>query len=89
MDRVRTGQPVSVRVRAPGFYGYGAMPGTVAEISPSAFSDTSGNEYYKATIKLNQGTAARGPAQAQLLPGMAIEADIKTGSHRLFQTLLN
>ena len=88
-ERVLAGQPVSVRVRAPGFYGYGAMTGTLKEIYPSIFSDTVGREYYKGTIELDRIPAPRGPEQARLLPGMAIEADIKTDSRRLFQTLWN
>ena len=88
-ERVLAGQPVSVRVRAPDFYGYGAMTDTLKEISPSIFSDTVGREYYKGTIELDRIPAPRGPAQARLLPGMAIEADIKTDSRRLFQTLWN
>jgi len=88
-ERGLAGQPVSVRVRAPGFTGYGAMTGTLKEISPSIFSDTVGREYYKGTIELDRLPAPRGPAQARLLPGMAIEADIKTDSRRLFQTFWN
>ena len=86
MERVKAGQAVSVRVRAPGFYGYGAIPGTLKEISSSTFSDSRGREYYKGIIELKRLPAAPGSIEARILPGMAIEADIKTGSRRLFQT---
>ncbi|MBT3306488.1 MAG: HlyD family type I secretion periplasmic adaptor subunit, partial [Alphaproteobacteria bacterium] len=88
-ENVRPGQMVSVRVQAPGFYGYGALSGTLTEISPSIFSDSRGREYYKGTIALDRVADTKSSVLARLLPGMSIEADIKTGSHRLFQTLLN
>jgi HlyD family secretion protein/adhesin transport system membrane fusion protein len=88
-ERVSAGQPVSVRVRALGFNEYSAMPGTLKEVSPSTFSDARGREYYKGIIELKRLPAAPGSVEARLLPGMAIEADIKTGSRKLFQTILN
>jgi len=88
-ERVSAGQPVSVRVRAPGFYGYGALPGTLKEISPSTFNDARGREYYKGIIELKRLPAMPGSVEARLLPGMVIEGDIKTGSCRLFQTFWN
>ena len=88
-ERVKAGQRVSVRVRAPALFGYGAMPGILKEISSSTFSDARGREYYKGIIELKRLPAVPGSAEARLLPGMAIEADIKTGSLRLFQTFWN
>ncbi|NQV84772.1 MAG: HlyD family type I secretion periplasmic adaptor subunit [Rhodospirillales bacterium] len=84
-ERVHPGQSVSVRVQAPGFYGYSAMSGTLTKISPSIFSDSRGKEFYKGTIALDRVADAKRSILARLLPGMAIEADIKISSRRLFQ----
>ncbi|MBC8339008.1 MAG: HlyD family type I secretion periplasmic adaptor subunit [Rhodospirillales bacterium] len=88
-EGILPGQPVSVRVRAPGFFGHGAMTGSLKNISSSTFSDSRGREFYKGTIELDRALAVRGPGQAPLLPGMTIEAGIRTGSQRLFRTFLN
>jgi HlyD family secretion protein/adhesin transport system membrane fusion protein len=89
INRVRAGQRVSVRVKATGFNRYGGITGRLLEISPSAFSDEQGVAYYRGTIALDRDHVGVGTGITRLLPGMAVEADIKTGSRTLFATLLN
>ncbi|MDA1090868.1 MAG: HlyD family type I secretion periplasmic adaptor subunit [Proteobacteria bacterium] len=89
INRVRAGQPVSVRVKASGFNRYGGITGRLLEISPSAFSDEQGATYYRGTIALDRDHVGDGLGKTRLLPGMAVEADIRTGSKTLFATLLD
>ena len=76
-------------MKATGFNRYGGITGRLLEISPSAFSDEQGVAYYRGTIALDRDHVGVGTGITRLLPGMAVEADIKTGSRTLFATLLN
>lgn len=87
IERVRPGQAVAVRVKAPGFKRFGGIAGRLKEISPSTFRDAKGKDYYKGTIVLERVGAGPETGQTLLKPGMNIEADIKTGSRSLIATL--
>ncbi len=89
INRVRAGQPVSVRVMAAGFNRYGGISGRLREISPSTFVDDKGIAYYLGIIALDRDSVGQGEGKTRLLPGMDLEADIKTGARTLFATLLN
>lgn len=89
IERVRPGQAVAVRVKAPGFKRFGGIAGRLKEISSSTFSDAKGKDYYKGTIVLDRVGAGPETGQVLLKPGMNIEADIKTGSRALIATLWN
>lgn len=89
INRVRVGQPVSVRVRATGFNRYGGLTGRLQEISPSTFTDDKGTDYYRGIVVLDRDTMGKGEGKTRLLPGMTLDADIKTGSRTLIAALLN
>jgi len=89
INRVRTGQSVSVQVKAAGFNRYGGIPGRLQEISPSAFSDDHGMAYYRGTVILDRFSVGQENLQTRLLPGMVVDADIKTGSRSVFATLID
>lgn len=67
---------------------YGSLDGIITKISPTTFLDSKGDPYYKTTIKLTKGYLGNDPHQNLVLPGMTLEADIKTGSKTVFQYLL-
>ena len=67
---------------------YGSLDGTIARISPTTFLDSNGEHFYKATIKLSRGYVGDDPNQNIVLPGMTLEADIRTGSKSVLQYLL-
>ena len=89
IERVRPGQTVAVRVKAPGFKRFGGIAGRLKEISPSTFRDAKGKDYYKGTIVLDRVGVGLETGKTLLKPGMDIEADIKTGSRSLIATLWN
>ncbi len=67
---------------------YGALDGTIVRISPTTFLDGRGVPYYKGMIKLNKGYLGDNPNTNLILPGMTLEADIRTGSKTVLQYLL-
>ncbi|MCH7936583.1 MAG: HlyD family type I secretion periplasmic adaptor subunit [Proteobacteria bacterium] len=89
IDRVRAGQPVTVNVKAAGFSRYAALKGTLKEISSSTFGGGEGGAYYKGIIALERDFVGRGREKKRLMPGMDVEARIKTGSTTLLGFLLD
>ncbi|MFQ5764435.1 MAG: HlyD family type I secretion periplasmic adaptor subunit, partial [Rhodospirillales bacterium] len=78
------GQPASVRVLAPEFARYGGITGELKEISDAALKDERGRSYHRAVIALERASVGRGRGLVRLMPGMPIQARIKTGSRTLF-----
>ncbi len=59
------------------------LEGRVASVSADALWDSaSGLAYYQARIALTAGAATALPDTARLIPGMPVEAYIRTGDHR-------
>jgi HlyD family secretion protein len=53
--------------------------GTVAVVSADAFTDNATSaSYYRVEIRLNEGELGRLPAGTTLIPGMPVEAFIRT-----------
>ena len=80
VDQLITGQQVSLRLSAldqrttPELYGH------IVQISADAFEDeTTGQSYYRTEIFLNEGEIDRLAEGTVLIPGMPVEAYIKTG----------
>jgi len=75
------GQDVSVRFSALDQRTTPELYGTVGVVSADAFSDnTTGASYYRAEIQLNDGELARLPEGTTLIPGMPVEAFIRTAN---------
>lgn len=102
---VKTGQRVAVKLETFNFTDYGLIEGTVTNISRDAIeqgapaaSNSPGNSQagrenlaYAARIELNcdlTGVASQ-PLCLQVQPGMAVQAEIKTGKRRIIQYLLS
>lgn len=85
---VRQGQPVLVKIDTYDFSRFGAVRGTVAAISPSAFeNERTGERYYVVDVELSQTYVGADEANL-LVPGMTAEADIVTGSKTVLGYLL-
>jgi HlyD family type I secretion membrane fusion protein len=92
VDQVRVGQEVSVRVSALDQRQTPELQGRVAQVSADAFDDeASGLSFYRADIELAPNALDTLPPGAALLPGMPVEAFIRTGErtplHYLTQPL--
>ncbi|WP_296418046.1 HlyD family type I secretion periplasmic adaptor subunit [Pseudooctadecabacter sp.] len=79
IDALTIGQEVSVRFSALDQRTTPELYGTVALVSADAFTDDATRaSYYRAEITLNDGELARLPETATLIPGMPVEAFIRT-----------
>ncbi|KZY36453.1 hypothetical protein A3731_43370 [Roseovarius sp. HI0049] len=65
------------------------LSGRVMKVSPDAFSDQeTGIRYYKAEIILNDGEMAKLPEGTTLVPGMPVDAFIRTADRTPMAYLL-
>ena len=80
---VRPGQTVMVQILAPGMREAGLIPAHVAQVSADAFDDAPGTpgapRHFRAELRFEPGALDRLGA-APLLPGMAAEVYIQTGT---------
>ncbi len=89
VGHVELGQPVTVKVTTFDFARYGGISGELKEISATTFIDeTTGDPYYKGTVTLDRNYVGFDPERNQVLPGMTVQADIKTGRKTLLEYLL-
>ncbi len=88
IDVLTIGQEVSVRFSALDQRTTPELYGTVALVSADAFTDTTTSiSYYRAEITLNDGELARLPDGTTLIPGMPVEAFIRTADRTPFNYL--
>lgn len=89
IDVLTIGQDVSVRFSALDQRTTPELYGTVALVSADAFTDQpTGASYYRAEIKLNEGEIDRLPNNTTLIPGMPVEAFIRTADRTPFNYLV-
>ncbi len=88
VGHVRPGQPVTVKVGTYDYARYGGVPGALTGVSASTFIGEDGAPYYKGFVELERGYVGANPKRNHVLPGMTINADIKTGSKTVLQYLL-
>ena len=89
IDVLNIGQDVSVRFSALDQRTTPELYGTVASVSADAFTDSNTSvSYYRAEITLNEGEIERLPAGANLIPGMPVEALIRTADRTPFNYLV-
>lgn len=79
IDSVYPGQEVALRFSALDTRTTPELFGTVMQVSADAFADeATGQSYYRAEILLSEGESERLPDGTILLPGMPVEAFIRT-----------
>ncbi|KZY38097.1 RTX toxin [Roseovarius sp. HI0049] len=89
IDEVHPGQNVSLRFSALNQRQTPELSGRVMKVSPDAFSDQeTGIRYYKAEIILNDGEMAKLPEGTTLVPGMPVDAFIRTADRTPMAYLL-
>jgi len=80
IDKITLGQPVNLRFSALDQRTTPELTGEVAKVSPDAFVDQArGLSYYRAENTLPEAEQAKLPNTIRLLPGMPVEAFIRTG----------
>jgi hemolysin D len=86
---VREGQPVRVKLEAFPFTDYGLVEGVVETISRDAIQDEKLGLVYAARIRLARNYLPIGGRRQPIGPGMAVQAEVKTGERRIIQYLLS
>jgi hemolysin D len=86
---VRAGQPVTVKIEAFPFTRYGVIDGTVTSVSNDAIADEKLGLYYAARVRVAKATMVVDGVDVLLSPGMAVTAEVTTGTRRLIEYVLS
>lgn len=84
---VSPGQEATVRVTAYDFAQFGGMPGTVERISPTTVTSPNGGSFYTVVIRLEHNHFGEEAGKHMILPGMIVQADIRTSDRTLLDYL--
>lgn len=84
---VSPGQEATVRITAYDFAQFGGMPGTVERISPTTVATDTGASFYNVVIRLENNRFGQEPGENLILPGMVVQADIRTSDRTLLDYL--
>ncbi|WP_406644550.1 HlyD family type I secretion periplasmic adaptor subunit [Aliisedimentitalea scapharcae] len=82
---VTVGQPVRLKIDSFDYSRFGALPGTVEEVSPTTEVDERGTAFYEVLVQLDSDHFRDAEDGLTLIAGMTGEADIKTGAKTVFQ----
>ena len=85
---VDIGQKTRIKVETFEFTKFGAIDGTVIDVSPDAVVDEKLGPVYLAKVELAQQHLTVRGREAPLQPGMTVTADIQTGERRLLEYVL-
>ncbi len=88
IGHVHVGQEAVIKVGSYDPQRFGTVQGTVETISPSTYFDEEQRPYYKAQIKLAKKYLGSHPDRYKLIPGMTVQADIRTGEKTVLDYLL-
>jgi hemolysin D len=86
---IRNGQKVRVKLEAFPFTDYGLIGGSVMNISRDAINDEKLGLVYAARVRLDSRVMHLPSGDVPLSPGMAVQAEIRTGERRIIQYLLS
>ena len=84
---VSVGQEANVRFTAYDYAQFGGVSGTVDTISATTVLNPNGTPYYEVVLSLAKPFVGENPRRNLILPGMVVQADIRTGERTLFQYL--
>lgn len=85
---VEADQPAEIKVEAFPFTKYGVIDGRVEHLSRDAVEDENLGLVYPARVSLSRTTITSDGAEISLSAGMAVSAEIKTGTRRVIEYLL-
>lgn len=86
---VQEGQPVEMKIETFPFTRYGIVEGQVLSISKDAIQLEKGGLVYPARVSLAKSVIQVDGKPVKLSPGMAVSAEIKTGTRRLIEFFLS
>jgi hemolysin D len=83
------GQPAEVKVNTFNFTKYGIIDAEVADLTADAIADEMKGLVYKLRLKLQQSQMLIDGRTVDLIPGMTVVAEVKTGKRRLIEYVLS
>jgi hemolysin D len=86
---IHVGQPVRVKIEAFPFTDFGIVQGKVETISRDAIQDEKLGLVYAVRITMNAARIRVGQRLQPIGPGLAVQAEIRTGRRRIIQYLLS
>jgi hemolysin D len=86
---VRAGQKVTIKVESFPFTRYGVIDGEVTSVSRDAIADEKLGLYYAARVRVAKSTMIVDGVDVLLSPGMAVTAEVTTGTRRLIEYVLS
>ncbi len=86
---VQEGQRVAVKIEAFDYTRYGTVPATVTRISRDAIQDEKRGLIYSVRMSLERADLNVGNARVPLSPGMAVNAEIRTGTRRVIEYVMS
>jgi hemolysin D len=86
---VRAGQAVTIKVESFPFTRYGVIHGQVTSVSQDAIADEKLGLYYAARVRVAKSTMQVDGVNVLLSPGMAVTAEVTTGTRRLIDYVLS
>lgn len=86
---VRPGQRAEVKIETFPFTKYGTLEGEVVDVSSDAIQDEKLGLYYAARVRLAQTGLNVDGRWVNLAPGMAVTAEVKTGTRRVIEYFLS
>ena len=89
VDQVRLGQDVILRFTSFDSRNTPDLHGEILQVSADAFADENAGSYYRAQVRLRDGELDRLPQGLKLVPGMPVEAFIRTGDRTPLEYLLS
>ncbi len=84
---VKVGQKARIKISAYDFSIFGAMTGTVVQVSPDVVTNERGESFYVARIETEAPVLLVGERELPVLPGMQAQIDVITGSKTVLQYL--
>ncbi|MEM9161168.1 MAG: HlyD family type I secretion periplasmic adaptor subunit, partial [Verrucomicrobiota bacterium] len=81
-------QKATVKLTAYDFSIYGGLEGTVEQISADTFEDERGESYYEIKVRTGGRSLRNNESELEIMPGMTVEVDIKTGKKTILEYLL-
>ena len=88
IGHVTIGQQAEVKVNSYDPHRFGTVMGKVKKISASTFLDEQYIPYFQATIALDKDYIGNSVNKYRIIPGMTVQADIKTGEKSVLDYLL-
>ena len=88
IGHIKIGQKVTLKFRTYNFAKFGGLIEILKEISPMTLLDMKGNPYYKGVITLSKNHLKGNAKMFPIIPGMTLDAEIKTGQKTIMEYLL-